>query len=108
MNPEYYATITERPNVAPEDHPVARRRNQWTSWEEMYQRFEERHPYSLWRKDILEDYCRYGLLPREDGEGLELGCAPLTEASIYVGVSNADEAMNFLKAGCPIFGAPPS
>ncbi len=30
------------------------------------------------------------------------------EGWIYVGVSNADEAINFLKAGCPIFGAPPS
>ncbi len=30
------------------------------------------------------------------------------EGWIYVGVTNADEAVNFLKAGCPIFGAPPS
>jgi hypothetical protein len=30
------------------------------------------------------------------------------EGWIYVGISNADEAINFLKAGCPIFGAPPS
>lgn len=85
MNPDYYGALAERASVSPEDHPVSRRRNQWTSWEEMYQRFEERHPYSLWRKDILEDYCRYGLVPKEDGEGLELGCEPLTEASIYVG-----------------------
>jgi hypothetical protein len=30
------------------------------------------------------------------------------EGWIYVGVSNADEAVNFLKGGCPAFGAPPS
>ena len=30
------------------------------------------------------------------------------EGWIYVGVSNADEAINFMQAGCPIFGAPPS
>jgi pimeloyl-ACP methyl ester carboxylesterase len=90
MNPEYYAAIAERPSVAAEDHPVARRRNQWTSWEEMFERFKDRHPYSLWRADILEDYCRYGLLPKEDGEGLELACEPLTEASIYAGSAGTD------------------
>ena len=30
------------------------------------------------------------------------------EGWIYVGISNADEAINFLKAGCPLFGAPPA
>ncbi len=73
-----------------EDHPVARRRNHWASWEEMYARFADRHPFSLWRPDVLEDYCRYGVRPRPDGDGYELACPPIVEASIYMGNTKTD------------------
>jgi lipase len=67
----------------PEEHPVADRRNHWSSSQEMFDYFEDRHPYSLWRQDVLKDYCRYGLLPRADGDGMQLACPPLVEASVY-------------------------
>jgi hypothetical protein len=73
-----------------EDHPVARRRNQWASWQEMYQRFADRLPFSLWRPEVLEDYCRYGVRPRADGSGYELACPPLVEASVYLGNTRTD------------------
>lgn len=69
----------------PEDHPVARRRNVWRDWQEMFDHFKDRSPYSLWRPDVLEDYCRYGVVPAEGGEGFVLACPPVVEASVYLG-----------------------
>lgn len=90
FDPQAYATDRHRGYDMAEDHPVARRRNRWSSWEEMYERFSDRHPFSLWRPDVLEDYCRYGLLPRNDGDGYELACPPLVEASVYLGNTQTD------------------
>jgi lipase len=90
LDPEAYRSGSYPGYASAEDHPVARRRNQWTSWQEMFQRFEDRQPFSLWRRDVLEDYCRYGVLPRPDGEGFELACPPLIEASVYMGNSGTD------------------
>jgi lipase len=61
---------------------VAKRRNQWASAEEMYDRFRDRAPFLYWNPDVLRDYCEYGLLAREDG-GFQLACPPEIEASIY-------------------------
>lgn len=76
--------------INPEDLPTARRRNQWTGWQEMYERFVDRAPFNTWRKNILEDYCRYGLAPVCNGEGFELACPPLVEAEIYATNSSED------------------
>ena len=73
-----YADLT-----GPEEHPIANRRNRWASWQEMFETYKDRHPYSLWQPDVLEDYCRHGLLPRDDGDGYKLACPPLVEASVY-------------------------
>lgn len=90
FDPEAYRTDRYRGFTTAEDHPVARRRNQWASWEEMYERFKDRHPFSRWQPEVLEDYCRYGVLPRADGSGYELACPPLVEASIYLGNTETD------------------
>lgn len=66
-------------------HPTARRRNTWSSPEEMYERFETRPPFAAWDRDVLRDYCRHGLLPAPDGNGFVLACPPETEAAIYQG-----------------------
>ena len=61
---------------------VGKRRNHWDGPDAMFDRFKDRHPYSLWDPAVLRDYCEYGLLP--DGEGgFELACPPKTEASVY-------------------------
>jgi len=90
LPPEAYANphLTALPEGAV--HPVARRRNAWASWQEMFDAFKTRHPYSLWRKEVLEDYCRYGLVPAASGQGFELACPPAIEASIYLGHAGSD------------------
>jgi lipase len=62
---------------------VTKRRNQWTSAREMFERFENRAPFVSWDRAVLRDYCDYGLL--RDGNGLILACPPTVEASIYDG-----------------------
>lgn len=90
FDPEAYAHDRYRGFDKPEDHPVARRRDRWSSWQEMYQRFADRLPFSRWRPEVLEDYCRYGLLPDPDGAGFRLACPGVVEASIYLGNTQTD------------------
>jgi hypothetical protein len=47
----------------------------------MYERFESRQPFDAWDRNVLRDYCDYGLLP--DGAGFVLACPPEIEAGIY-------------------------
>jgi lipase len=71
-------------------HPAAKRRSRFASAEEMIERFATRRPYDLFDAQSLRDYCIHGLLPAADGQGLELACTPLTEASVYMtGRANA-------------------
>jgi pimeloyl-ACP methyl ester carboxylesterase len=60
---------------------VAKRRNRWTSSQEMFERFENRQPFQAWDRSVLRDYCDYGLVP--DGDGFVLACPPEIEAGIY-------------------------
>jgi len=83
-------------------HPVARRRNAWENWQQMFDAFKNRHPYSLWRPEVLEDYCRYGVLPKADGHGFELACPPAIEASIYLGHAGADIYAKAAKVDVPV------
>jgi pimeloyl-ACP methyl ester carboxylesterase len=64
-------------------HPVERRRNHWQSWQQMFERYYGKSPFDTWDKMVLEDYCRYGLLPATTGDGYELACPPKVEGSIY-------------------------
>jgi pimeloyl-ACP methyl ester carboxylesterase len=65
-------------------HPTAKRRNRWTSPEQMFERFKDRPPFSTWDRDVLRDYCEYGLLPDPSGEGFMLACPPEFEAAVYM------------------------
>ena len=78
LEPGFYREASE---IA--DHPTARRKRDFASTEEMMERFHNRDPYDLFQPRVFEDYCRYGLLPRPDSEGLELACSPEMEASVY-------------------------
>jgi pimeloyl-ACP methyl ester carboxylesterase len=60
---------------------VRKRRNHWTSREEMFERFENRSPFDSWDRQILKDYIEYGLVPA--GGGFVLACPPEVEAPIY-------------------------
>ncbi len=66
-----------------EPHFTRRRRNQWTSPEEMFEAFKDRVPFSTWDTAVLRDYCDYGLLPSADGNSYVLACPPEIEGSIY-------------------------
>jgi pimeloyl-ACP methyl ester carboxylesterase len=90
MGPEAYASARHQGFSGPEEHPVARRRDQWASWNEMFDRFQDRLPFSRWRREVLEDYCRYGVLPDPAGDGWRLACPGVVEASIYMGSSETD------------------
>jgi pimeloyl-ACP methyl ester carboxylesterase len=68
---------------------IARRRNAWSSPEEMFERFRSRAPFALWQPGVLKDYCDFGLLP--SGGEFVLACPPEVERSIY-GHSTEKEA----------------
>lgn len=92
----------------PADHPVARRRNSWSSAEEMRARFADRPPYANWDPRVLADYCTHGLLPAADGEGLELACPPALEASVYQNAlrTNPHEWLHYLTVPSTVIRAP--
>lgn len=75
-----------------EMHPAARRKREFASAEEMIARFETRDPYNLFRRDVFEKYCRFGLTPAESG-GFELACAPEVEASLYMSSLSGEPAL---------------
>ncbi|MCW5890958.1 MAG: alpha/beta hydrolase [bacterium] len=65
-----------------DQHPTARRRDRWTSPDEMFDRFRTRAPFDTWDPGVLRDYCVHGLRP--DGDAFVLACAPAFEASVYM------------------------
>ena len=65
-------------------HPVAKRKSRFASPHAMFERFADREPYVVFERDALRDYCQYGLLPADDGDGFVLACPPQIEASIYM------------------------
>lgn len=73
-----------------EEHFAARRRNNWASADEMFERFRSRPPYASWQEQVLRDYCNYGLLPNPEGDGYILACPPEVEATIYTMGSGGD------------------
>jgi pimeloyl-ACP methyl ester carboxylesterase len=74
-----------RRTLGEDEHFAARRRNEWASPDEMFERFRSREPFSGWDPDVLRDYCRYGLVPNPAGEGYVLACPPRIEAAVYAG-----------------------
>ena len=91
MDPQLYASIKGVMGTQqPKDHPTSKRNNLWQSWREMFDRLNGRGSFAVWRSDVLEDYCRYGVLPNPDGAGWVLACPPLVEAAIYTGSTGRD------------------
>ncbi|MDA0365739.1 MAG: alpha/beta hydrolase [Chloroflexi bacterium] len=94
-----------RPDAADGEPPsssfVARRRDRWASPEEMIERFATRPPFSDWEPAVLDDYCRYGLLPLAEG-GFELACPPLVEADVYAHAGSTDVADEVARITVPV------
>ncbi len=85
----------------PTEHPTSRRRNHWRNWQEMFEHFETRHPFSLWDRRVLRDYCEFGLVKREDASGYELACPPEVEAGIYINSATCDPLHLFAQVTVP-------
>jgi lipase len=60
---------------------VRKRRNEWASAQEMFERFQDRPPFDSWNRKVLRDYCDHAL--RRNGDGYVLACPPEIEGSIY-------------------------
>ncbi|MDX2160317.1 MAG: alpha/beta hydrolase [bacterium] len=63
------------------DHPILKRRTLWDSPDAMFERFKDREPFARWQRDVLRDYCAYGLV--REGDQYRLACDPAVEAHIY-------------------------
>lgn len=88
----FAALVLLEPVIRPKEHYtgpwnktefVRKRRNQWASFQEMFERFENRPPFDSWDRQALRDYCQHGL--ETAGNGYILACPPAIEASIYEG-----------------------
>lgn len=77
------ASYSRHADLAAADHPVSKRRNRWRDWREMFERFQDRRPFSLWDRSVLEAYCRWGILPDPESDDYVLACPPLVEAANY-------------------------
>jgi len=64
------------------EHPVAKRRDNWSSSEEMFESFSLKSPFKEWHPQVLKDYCDYALESTE--QGMKLACPPRLEANIYL------------------------
>ncbi|MCC6802724.1 MAG: alpha/beta hydrolase [Anaerolineae bacterium] len=88
----FAALLLIDPVILPRDHYVgvvelehftARRRSDWASPDEMYERFSERPPFDRFQPEVLHDYVDYGLKLSPGGAGCVLACAPAYEAATY-------------------------
>lgn len=78
FEPPVYAA---KQNLEETQHPVAKRRNNWESPQQMFDKFKDRSPFSRWHADVLRDYCNYGLI--RAGDVYQLACPPEVEAGMY-------------------------
>jgi len=84
-------------------HPIAKRRNEFSGPEEMYNALSPKGGYVLWQEEVMRDYCKFGLLPSEEGQGYELACPPEFEASVYMGTSATDIYDAVARVQIPVF-----
>lgn len=80
--PENYAELSIAPEGA-ELHPASKRRNSFTSPQEMIDRLQGKGAFGLYHPDILRDYCVHGLTQETDGS-YRLLCDPNVEARVYM------------------------
>ncbi|MDK1024142.1 MAG: alpha/beta hydrolase [Gammaproteobacteria bacterium] len=90
MAPEFYALPDFMKNAYADGHPIAKRRKNFADADAMYANFEGRGSFAGWKPEVLRDYCEFGILPDESGDGYVLACPPDVEASIYMGNAGCD------------------
>lgn len=107
---DYDAMSAAVAGLTPRDHPVSRRRNRWRDAREMFDHFRDRHPFSTWQPQVLQDYCDYALRPRSEEEYRALACDPLNEAGIYLQAAHHRDILanlTELKVPVTLLRAPP-
>jgi pimeloyl-ACP methyl ester carboxylesterase len=62
---------------------IARRRNRWQNWTDLFYQIKDRKPFDRWDRKVLLDYCEYGLDDSAIDDKYALACPPSVEASIY-------------------------
>ncbi|MEM1229227.1 MAG: alpha/beta hydrolase [Pseudomonadota bacterium] len=109
MPPEVYAVPRRHDFATPEEHPIARRRARFERWEAMRDSLRGKGSFDLWDPRVLDDYCRYGVLPASDGDGVELACPGVVEASIYMtnASSRLHEQLGEIDIPVTVLRAPP-
>jgi lipase len=84
MSPDSYRCDNNPIAVsAGEQHPVGKRRNTFSSVEEMFTLYKKRPPFNTFDQGVLSDYCKYGLTKSEGGQKFQLASPPAFEASVY-------------------------
>lgn len=102
FEPSRYSTKTAFEDGNPADNPMSKRRRLFDSWEDMYERYKERSPYSLWTPAVMRDYCRFAVQATETSTQMELCCNPETETSIYMGHFSRDLTTSLSKVDVPV------
>lgn len=91
FSPEAY---TDDPFELPsgELHPASKRRNSFSSPQEMIDRLQGKGAFGLYHPDILRDYCVHGLTQTDAGD-FRLLCDPAVEAQVYMTSRGAPEIL---------------
>ncbi len=95
LDPSFYPMWDEQVLNGEPTHPAARRRSQFSSREDMFNRYRERLPFSLFTEAAMRDYCRHGLV--DNAEGVRLACDPVHEARIYDSVCSNQSILELVK-----------
>ena len=96
MGPEQYATEYPDP-FGGELHPASKRRNSFSSAEDMAARIGDKSAFPLFHPRILRDYCEYGLEPDPAG-GFRLACPPEVEARVYMAARSNEAVYDSIRA----------
>jgi len=69
---------------------IAKRRNRWQNWSDLFYQIKDRKPFDRWNRKVLLDYCEYGLEDSAIDDKYALACPPAVEASIYQYATDQD------------------
>lgn len=111
MGPNPHNEFTRSPkSLSPTEHPVAFRKNDWQSSEEMYNRFKSKPPFNTWADEVLRDYCEHALDEEHSDGRRQLACKPVNEAAFYLssmGYEVMRDEIESIRTPTTILRAPP-
>lgn len=102
FSPDRYDHVTDFEKGHPTENPMSRRRNQFDNWEDMNAVFSKKPPYCDWDPEVLENYCLYGSVTKQNGKGVGLACRPDIETSVYMGHCSVNLTSELSKITLPV------